>query len=201
MAFVIWIYSYANFIPYAISLKVLKEECSDHTYPHPNFAKWYTLYQFLTTWLIPLLLIIFFHFGMIVKVITHRKTIKRSTYQMASSETNGSSRQRPKGKRRKRKMVKILIVIVTLFALLTLPIHIWYLWYEFSDRSETEHYNLQILEIFATLVYLHSAVNPVIYSIMDKNFREDVKAFFKLAPRTHEEIRMRAINGATQESY
>lgn len=97
-------------------------------------------------------------------------------------------------------MVKILIVIATLFALLTLPIHIWYLWYEYSDRSETEHYSLEVVEIFAALVYMHSAVNPIIYSIMDRSFREDVKTLLGLRPPGVEEFRMRVITGETQES-
>lgn len=201
MALVIWLYSYGNFIPYAIALDVEPGRCEDMTdaYPHPEFAKWYTLYQFLSTWLCPLLLIIFFHFGMVFKVMKHRKTINRSKYHSTAVANNGG--RSANTKRRKLKMVKILITIVTLFALLTLPIHIWYLWYEFSDRSETEHYSLEVIEIFATFVYMHSAVNPVIYSIMDRSFREELKLLLGLKQRSLEGIRMRVINGATQESY
>ena len=195
----VWGYSYANFIPYAISLDIKDDMCYDISYPHPDFAKWYTLYQFLSTWLLPLLLILFFHFGMVFKVIKHRKTIKRSTYRSPGLAMNGNRAQNEK--KRKRKMVKILVVIVTLFALLTLPIHIWYLWYEYSDRSETENYSLEVLEIFASLVYMHSAVNPIIYSIMDRSFREDVKRMLGFKPPSQESLRMRVINGATQESY
>ena len=193
----IWGYSYANFIPYAMALDVQENICHDFTYPHPQFAKWYTLYQFLSTWLLPVFLIIFFHFGMVFKVVKHRKTIKRSTYRSPADNGNSTKRrQKPK-----RKMVRILVVIVTLFALLTLPVHIWYLWYEFSDRSVTENYSLEVVEIFASLVYMHSAVNPIIYSIMDRSFREDVKSMLHPTPPTMELYPMRVINGATQESF
>lgn len=195
----IWGYSYANFIPYAIALDVEGGVCYDVNYPHPDFAKWYTMYQFLSTWLCPLLLILVFHFGMVFKVISHRKTIKRSTHR--SNGANGNSSRTVNGKKRKRKMVKILAIIVAFFALLTLPIHIWYLWYEYSDRSETEHYSLEVLEIFASLVYMHSAVNPIIYSIMDRSFREEVKLIFGKKQESAELLRLRVLNGATQESY
>eukprot|EP00795_Rhopilema_esculentum_P015375 gene15375-6609_t len=200
LAIVIWIYSYANFIPYARALDVEEERCSDNHYPSPQFVKWYTLFQFFSNWLVPLIFIIVFHFGMVIKVISHRRTIKRSTYHTPSTQ-NQCNKQPSRANQKKRKMVKILVVIVTLFALLTLPNHIWYLWYEFSDRSEKQNYNLAILEIFAAFVYLHTAVNPVIYSIMDRSFRDDVKMLFNYKPTQPEAVRMRAINGATQESF
>ena len=99
-------------------------------------------------------------------------------------------------------MVKILVVIVTLFAVLTLPIHIWYLWYEFSDRWSVKGKGEDVLEIFASLVYLHSAINPIIYSIMDRSFREDVKTILCLKSQrkksfllqTSNKIAKRALN-------
>jgi len=196
---VIWGYSYVNFIPYTMALEVRDDACYDWTYPHPEFGKWYTLYQFLSAWLLPVVLIALFQLGMVLKLVTHRKTIKSSTYRApgpADSKSRGGNRRRPK-----RKMIKILVVIVTLFATLTLPIHIWYLWYEFSDRSETQKYSLEVLEIFASLVYMHSAVNPIIYSIMDRSFREDVKLMLGLKSRKKESLRLHVLNGATQESF
>eukprot|EP00794_Sanderia_malayensis_P014022 gene14022-15481_t len=198
LTIVIWVYSYINFIPYGIALDVVDGVCFDEHYPSPQFAKWYTLYQFISSWLAPLLLIITFHFGMIIKVLAQRKSIRKSTYRPTGRSTNEASR----AKERNHKMIKILVVIVTLFATLTLPIHIWYLWYEYSDRSITESYDSKVLEIFATFVYLHSAVNPIIYSLMDTRFREDVKALFGCVESRakRDGIPMRTLNGETGDT-
>ena len=182
-----------------MALEVHEDACYDKTYPHPEFGKWYTLYQFLSAWLLPVVLIALFQLGMVLKLVTHRKTIKSSTYRApgpADRNSRNGGRRRPK-----RKMIKILVVIVTLFAVLTLPIHIWYLWYEFSDRSESQNYSLEVWEIFASLVYMHSAVNPIIYSIMDRSFREDVKILIGQKSRKKESFHLHALNGATQESF
>ena len=104
------------------------------------------------------------------------------------------------GRRPKRKMIKILVVIVTLFALLTLPIHIWYLWYEFSDRSESQNYSLEVVEIFASLVYMHSAVNPIIYSIMDRSFRQDVKVMLGRKSQTRESIQLQGMGDTAKQT-
>ncbi len=182
-----------------MALDLVDGQCLDHEYPSAQFAKWYTLYQFISSWLAPLILIIAFHFGMIAKVVTHRKSIRKSTYRRTA--TGLQSKEATSAKTRNRKMIKILIVIVTLFAVLTLPIHIWYLWYEYSDRSETANYDLKVVEVFATLVYLHSAVNPIIYSIMDRNFREDVWSLFGMKDsRKQQAIPMRTLNGETLET-
>jgi len=196
---VIWTYSYVNFIPYAIALGVKSGSCCDDQYPHPDFGKWYTLYQFLSAWLLPVVLIALLQFGMMLKLVTHQKTIKGSTYRSPGPEegnSRGGNRRKPK-----RKMIKILVVIVTLFATLTLPTHIWYLWYEFSDRSKSERSGLEVLEIFTSLVYMHGAVNPIIYSIMDRSFREDVKLMLGLKSQKKESFCLHVLNGATQESF
>ena len=132
-----------------------------------------------------------------VELVTHQKTIKGSTYRNpgpAEGNSRGGDRRRPK-----RKLIKILVVIVTLFALLTLPIHIWYLWYEFSDRSESQNYSLEVVEIFASLMYMHSAVNPIIYSIMDRSFRRDVKMMFGRKSRKKESFHLQRTNDTRQE--
>ena len=136
---------------------------------------------------------------MMLKLVTHQKTIKGSTYRSPGPEegnSRGGNRRKPK-----RKMIKILVVIVTLFATLTLPTHIWYLWYEFSDRSKSERSGLEVLEIFTSLVYMHGAVNPIIYSIMDRSFREDVKLMLGLKSQKKESFCLHVLNGATQESF
>ena len=192
-----WGYSYVNFIPYAIALGIQNGSCTDHKYPHPEIGKWYTLYQFLSAWLLPVVLIALLQFAMLWKLVTHRRTMMGNTYRSSAiaecSDQDGIRRP-------KRKMIKILVVIVTLFALLTLPAHIWYLWYEFSDRSKSERYSLEVLEIFASLVYMHSAVNPVIYSIMDGRFREDVKMMLGLKSQTREFFQLQVMVGTNKQT-
>jgi len=193
----IWGYSYINFIPYTIALGVQYGICYDirEKYPNPEFGKWYTLYQFLSTWLLPVVLISVFHLGMVWKLVTHRKTIRGSIYCRSAT---ADCRSQDGSSRPKRKMIKILVVIVTLFALLTLPIHVWYLWHEFADRSSSQEKGLNMTEIFASMVYTHSAVNPVIYSIMDQSFREDVKNMLGLKHQKKKSLLLRGVNGTTK---
>ncbi len=72
---------------------------------------------------------------------------------------------------------KILTVLTLTHLTITLPNHIYYL---VNLRQEAP--STQLLEALISLGYmgfLNSCVNPIIYSIMDKRFRKDVKELFK----------------------
>ena len=86
-------------------------------------------------------------------------------------ERNSQRRRRDRDDNR---IVTVLIVLVLAFAVLTLPAAIWWLMYDFGGFKSSES-SMEIIEVFAALVYFHSCINPVVYFVMDRKFRNDVK--------------------------
>ncbi|KAK3090816.1 hypothetical protein FSP39_014913 [Pinctada imbricata] len=90
----------------------------------------------------------------------------------------------------KLKVVKMLVTIVLLFGLCWLPLHIFFLVYDFSsikDLVKNDPHLTYVLNIVYFVVHWlamsNSFVNPVIYGLMNDNFRADLRTLiFQLCP-------------------
>ena len=87
-----------------------------------------------------------------------------------------------------KRTVYILVTVVVIFAILVFPKHVIYIYFDikgWSSEKGPENINKDFyfaLLFTAYLPYpLHVAVNPVIYSLIDKRWRKDLKYFiFKM---------------------
>ena len=70
---------------------------------------------------------------------------------------------------------RILIAVVLGFALLALPNQIFVVYLELADYRESLTEAWDVLQLFGILLLLHTSFNPAVYSIMDSQFRNDVK--------------------------
>ena len=100
-------------------------------------------------------------------------TLATSGRRISHFEMNPQVIQRQKEQKR---TVRILMAIVLGFAILTLPNAVLFLYVDFST---TIHPSTQdIIHAFAVILLLHTFFNPVVYSILDKSFRQDVKFIY-----------------------
>ena len=80
----------------------------------------------------------------------------------------------------RRKVIHMLILVVVFFASCSLPFHVrkilLYYWPNYNYTSTTSYL---ITPITYILMYAHSAVNPVLYICMSRQFRQSSKDFIK----------------------
>ena len=163
----VWCAALLSYTPYMIYLGLHGTRCSDK-YPSLAAQQVYSVFLVFMRYVIPLAImsVCYFKIGMVI----HRRPTRVSTHQNKSDELNR--------KRENKRIIRILVVIVVAFALLTAPTSIWWLWYDFGGSESLTRPALDLVEVFAAFLYLHSAINPIIYGIMDKQFKKGVRELF-----------------------
>ena len=82
--------------------------------------------------------------------------------------------------KRNKKSTKLLLTVVIVFFVLTLPFHIFYMWYTFyyqTIRPENENAIKNIYHILVLILLSNSCVNPLIYARLHKSFRRNTLRF------------------------
>ncbi len=102
--------------------------------------------------------------------------------------------------RAKRKVTKLVIAVVVVFFICWLPSHVFWLLSHFSKTWLRPTYGIYYFRIFAhVLSYGNSAMNPIVYAFLSKNFR---KGFCKALNCTKNRINPSAtLNGGTKTVY
>ena len=161
----VWLIALVVYTPYMHYLDVHGTRCHDK-YPSLTAQQIYSIIIFVSRYVIPLIILSYCYFN--VAMVVHRRPTRVSTHQNQAVENAR--------KRENNRIVRILVVIVVAFALLTAPTSIWWLWYDFGGTNSAVA--LDMIEVFAALLYLHSAINPIIYGIMDQQFKKGVRDLF-----------------------
>ena len=94
------------------------------------------------------------------------------------------------------KTVRMLIIVVVLFGFCWLPYHIVYMYLDFSQSQYTQAITSLVL-IVQLLVFVNSACNPVVYAVLNVNFRRE---FLAMLFRRHPGRRQNAIRVQTVRS-
>lgn len=103
-------------------------------------------------------------------------TAPGTTAGSAPSSTKGNSHQQSNGMRKHRKQVIFMLVaVVSSFFVCLLPFRAFTLWVITANAEDVEHlgiagyYNLLYFSRF--MLYLNSAMNPILYNLMSSKFR------------------------------
>ena len=145
---VIWLYDCLTFVPFILALEIKEGKCIEIRNSSEHFRKAYTMFLFLTNFVVPLVCITIFHILIVTELKKHSNEINKQ--QPTIKRQNDFVKRRCKTKY---KLVKMLLAITLSFIVLTLPNQLWYIWHEFQENYFTRPH-ATVLEVFANLVYL-----------------------------------------------
>ena len=155
---VIWVMSFLLVTPYMITLEYdEKREVCIETWSETQ-GHIFTIATFALQYILPLTIIIVAYVFIV--------------YDIALKKTSITSCYEDKGKyRENQKIIKLLLIITINFALSVLPYHVVQLSVEFGNGGYFK-YIADVSIASYLLLYLHSAVNPLIYITFSSSFRE-----------------------------
>ena len=184
-----WLWFAITFIPLFLALDV-DGHCGEMNHPSQGFRKGYTLFLFISDYVCPLLLILGINIKIVHSTVVHQESfrmhqeedsqnIMQSRQKLVEENAIHVKRESCQSQINERKLFKILGVITLCFALFTLPNQIFYLWLDFGNPEDWSETHGWVMIMFGGLLYLHCVVNPLLYSIMDRQFRVEAAALIK----------------------
>lgn len=162
---VIWVFALALVSPYIAVLELRDDSCQEYFQEKGLKAGAYTISIFLLQYVVPLSII-----GL--SYIRIGRDLRRD-----KGSYSNDALQRDQEKEA-HKVMKILTVVVIVFALLMLPNHIVFLWFDFGNGNENPHAP-SIVALCQICIYANSASNPLIYNAVNEQFREGFKNYFR----------------------
>lgn len=165
---IIWVFALALVSPYiaVLEMNAAGTECQEYFHEKGLNAGGYTISIFLLQYVVPLSII-----GLSYIRIGRDLRKDKGSY-------SNDTLQRDQEKEA-HKVMKILTVVVIVFALLMLPNHIYFLWYDFGKGEGDYPHADGIRQICQICVYANSAANPLIYNAVNEQFREGFKTYFR----------------------
>ena len=158
----IWIIAVCSDIPIFMSVELINNTCRESF--GTDWDKALSIYLLLVSCLFPMVAMLWMN----GKIIFELKKPCRTTTLYKSMLKNTAQLK----KRKDMRVVKILVTVIIAFFICVLPIRIMWVVQSFFDFERTDTWSVFYK---GYLSYpLHVAVNPVIYSIIDKNFRKNL---------------------------
>ena len=161
----IWIIAFSSAIPIFMSTRLVNNECKEwNDYFAEEWIKIYSIYLLLVFCLFPMAAMSLMNGMVILELKKHVQSC------IPFDNKLGNVPQSRKG--RDMLNIKILITIITAFFVCTLPTKIMFVATIFFEQE-----NLKMIDTYSIVKLLdsfHVAVNPLIYGIMDKAFRNQL---------------------------
>ncbi|XP_052121994.1 orexin/Hypocretin receptor type 1-like isoform X2 [Frankliniella occidentalis] len=95
-----------------------------------------------------------------------------------STAGSASSQQGSRLVRERRRVARILLVLAILFAMCWLPYNVIMLVLDLLDSSDNVQWLIDMLPFTLLLGHCNSAINPLLYCFMTRNFRRTVRGLF-----------------------
>ncbi|XP_062616894.1 growth hormone secretagogue receptor type 1-like [Saccostrea cucullata] len=142
------------------------------------WKKIYIVGLFSVFFILMLSLLLFFVARMCRKLIWHVQFLETRTGQDANKMANG-----------RRRVICMLILVITTFFLCLLPQRILGIWLIFVHPSELFKLGLEgylnLITFTRIMLYISSALNPIIYNILSKRFRCAVREMLPCGYKRH----------------
>lgn len=172
---VIWISSFLICIPLIFVAGLIfpapgKVYC-DEVWPDPIFAEIYWNFIFVIQYVLPLAIIV------VLAVLIAVKIRQNNAMQMlpkSSQVIAAAVRQRMK---QTSKITNMLIALVILYTVCMLPQHIVFLWFTYGELARSK-YRIYVLRFANVFPMANSALNPIAYGTLNKEFKKVFKSFF-----------------------
>lgn len=143
----------------------------DEEWPEPIYAKIYWNFIFVIQYVLPLAIIV------VLAVLIAVKIRQNNAMQMlpkSSQVIAAAVRQRMK---QTSKITNMLIALVILYAICMLPQHIVFLWFTYGDLARSKYF-IYVLRFANVFPMANSALNPIAYGTLNKEFKKVFKSFF-----------------------
>ena len=144
----------------------------DENWPKAIYGIIYWNFIFVIQYFLPLAMIA------VLAVLIAMKIRQNSAVQLlpkSSQVVAAAVRQRMK---QTAKITNMLIALVILYAICMLPQHIVFLWWTYGDLG-TSKYRVYVLRFSNVFPMANSALNPIAYGTLNKEFKTVFKNFFK----------------------
>lgn len=163
----IWITSFIFVLPYILVLEVnpTTGHCEE-SWPEPKqtYSRVYTFAIFFTEYALPLTVV----FISYLKICCELRK---------KGAPNADVPSQPNHARDAEKVLKMSIAVTMVFAVCTLPNHIVWLVFDFAEANFAQC-NTWII-VANIFVFANSAADPVVYTIFNEKYREELKALLK----------------------
>ncbi|KAL9950386.1 hypothetical protein ACROYT_G042874 [Oculina patagonica] len=172
---VIWVSSFLICMPLIFVAGLIspapgKVYC-DELWPDPIYPEIYWNFIFVIQYVLPLAIIV------VLAVLIAVKIRQNNAMQMlpkSSQVIAAAVRQRMK---QTSKITNMLIALVILYAVCMLPQHIVFLWFSYGDLASNK-YRIYVLRFANVFPMANSALNPIAYGTLNKEFKKVFKSFF-----------------------
>jgi len=165
--------SIAIIIPLFVTLEIDRDgRCAENWNGNTNSSLVYSWVLMVVTFILPLLVISFFYY----KIVSFLHQQWKQTEGVFTNDKQ-QAMNRIQGFRR---VAKILMAILVAYVVLVLPNRIVWVVLDSVGTSSMSITTYRILKYFGLFPYMfHVAINPIIYSVIDRKFRGEVKEIFK----------------------
>ena len=173
---VIWITSFVICSPLLYVAGIVRPKPGkvycDEKWPDPLYSELYWNFIFVIQYILPLAIIV------VLAVLIAVKIRKNNTMKMlpkSSQVIAAAVRQRMK---QTSKITNMLVALVILYAICMLPQHFVFLWSKYGDLSNSKYF-VYVLRFSNVFPMANSALNPIAYGTLNKEFKKVFKSFFR----------------------
>lgn len=143
----------------------------DEIWPGEIYSEIYWNFIFVIQYFLPLAIIAVLAILMAVKI---RKNNAIQLLPKSSQVVVSAVKQRMK---QTSKITNMLIALVILYAICILPQHLVFLWWTYGDLGSSK-YRVYVLRFANVFLMANSALNPIAYGTLNKEFKKVFKSFF-----------------------
>ena len=144
----------------------------DETWPAPIYMEIYWNFIFVIQYFLPLTIIAVLAVLIAIKI---RQNNAIHLLPKSSQAIANAVRQRMK---QTSKITNMLIALVVLYAICMLPQHIHFLWFTYGNLKNSK-YSIYVLRFSNVFPMANSALNPIAYGTLNKEFKKVFKGFFE----------------------
>lgn len=156
---IVWASSFCLTIPYMLALHYRSDTSQCVEVWSDTQRRFYTVATVVVQYILPLALVTM-AYAFIIHDVVFRKHTEYEHFEQQQEN---------------KKLIKLLIVITTTFGVCVLPYHMVALFYEFGNL-----YNEDVSLASYILLYLNSALNPIMYNVFSSSFREEFSNTYKM---------------------
>ena len=172
---IIWLSSLVISFPLIIVAGEVKPEPGkvfcDETWPKEIYREIYWNFIFVIQYFLPLTLIA------VLAVLIAIKIRQNNAIQLLPKNSQAIAAALRQRTKQTTKITNMLIALVILYAVCMLPQHLVFIWLTYGNL-ESSKYRVYVLRFSNVFPMANSALNPIVYGTLNKEFKKVFKSFF-----------------------